>query len=65
MQIETQLLEVIQLANVWNVVHKIIDVILIIKINQWSVVAQKKLVGVDEQAIGLFTGRVYINFPLP
>jgi len=35
MQTETQLLEVIQLANMWNVVHKIIDVILIIKINQW------------------------------
>jgi len=39
MQRETQLLEVIQLANMWNVVHKI-DVILIIKTSLWSVVAQ-------------------------
>jgi hypothetical protein len=40
MQTERQLLEVIQLANMWKVVHKITDVILMIKINQWRVVAQ-------------------------
>lgn len=33
MQRDTQLLEIIQLANMWNVVRKIIYVILIIKIN--------------------------------